>query len=181
MQMQIVPIKLVSISRLELEAVVIGVCLLSNIMKESCFHITRSILWTDSQVVVDWLSTIMKQPVFVANRLKEILASTDAYQWKLVTTKEPADHGTGGINPVTISAKCLTAPAFLSTNQNSAPENSSKHVLAPHKISRSLSEQIIDSTWFATWNNLLLTLATVFILVFRVKKQRSKDQQYISI
>ena len=85
---KIVPIKQNSISKLELEAAVIGVRILSTIMKESSFHITRSTLWTDGQVVLDWLSTTKKQPVFVANRLKEILASTDAYQWKHVTTKK---------------------------------------------------------------------------------------------
>ena len=128
---KVAPIKQISIPKLELEAAVIGVRILSTIMKESSFQITRSTLWTDSQVVLDWLSTTKKQPVFVANRLKEILASTDACQWKHVTTKEnPADHGTRGLNPDKIPAKWLTAPAFLSTRQLSAPENFPKHVLA---------------------------------------------------
>ena len=73
-----------------------------------------------------------------------------------------------------------TVPAFFSKRQLSVPENSSKHVLATHEISRSLSEQIIDSTRFSTWNKLLLTLATVFNLVFQIKKQRYKDQQHIT-
>ena len=176
---KVAPIKQISIPKLELEAAVIGVRILSTIMKESSFHITRSTLWTNSQVVLDWLSTTKKQPVFVANRLKEILASTDAYQWKHITTKEnPADHGTRGLNPDEIPAKWLSAPAFLSTRQLSAPENSPKHVLATHEISRNLSEQKIDPTRFSTWNKLLLTLATVFNLVFRIRKQRPKDQQY---
>ena len=163
------PFNQISIPKLELEAAVIGVRLLSTIMKESSFHITRSTLWTDNQVVLDWLSTNKKQPVFVANRLREILASTDAYQWNHVTTKEdPADHGTRGLNPDEIPAKWLTAPAFLSTRQLSAPENSSKHVLATHEISCNLSELIIDP--FLTWKKLLLTLAIAFNLVFRIKK-----------
>ena len=148
---KVAPIKQISIPKLELEAAVIGVRILSTIMKESSFHITRSTLWTDRQVVLDWLSTTKKQPVFVANRLNEILASTDAYQWKHVTTKEnPADHGTRCLNPDEIPAKWLTAPAFLATRQLSAPENSPKHVLATHEISRNLSEQIIDPTRFST-------------------------------
>ena len=77
-------------------------------------------------------------------------------------------------------AKWLTAPAFFSTRQLTAPENSSKHVLATHELSRNLSEQIIDPTRFSTWSKLLLTLAAVFELVFRIKKQRPKDQQYIT-
>ncbi|XP_075239314.1 uncharacterized protein LOC142334873 [Convolutriloba macropyga] len=77
---KVAPIKQISIPKLELETAVIGVHLLSTIMKESSFHITRSTIWTDSQVVLDWLSTTKKQPAVVANRLKEILASTGAYQ-----------------------------------------------------------------------------------------------------
>ena len=148
---KVAPIKQISIPKLELEAAVIGVRILSTIMKESSFHITRSTLWTDSQVVLDWLSTTKQQPVFVANSLKEILASTDAYQLKHVTTKKiPADHGTRDLNPDEIPAKWLTAPAFLSIRQLSAPENSPKHVLATHEISRNLSVQIIDPTQFST-------------------------------
>ena len=123
-----------------------------------------------------------RQPVFVANRLKEILASTDADQWKHVTTKEnPAHHGSRRLNSDQIPAKWLTAPAFISTIPLSVPENSSKHVLGTHETPRSLSEQIIDSTRFSMWNKLLLTLATVFNLIFRIKKQRPKDQQYITL
>ena len=138
---KVAPIKQISLPKLELEAAVIGVRLLSTIMKGLSFHITRSTLWTDSQVVLDWLSTTKKQPVFVTNRLKEIRASTDAYQWKHVTTKEnPADHGTRGLNPDKIPVKWLTAPSIFPTKQLSAPENSSKHVLATHEISRNLLE-----------------------------------------
>ena len=154
--------------KLELEAAVSGVRILSTIMKELSLRITRSTLWTDSQVVLNWLSTTKKQLVFVANRLKEVLASTDAYQWKHVTTKEnPADHGTRGLNPDETPAKWLASTAFISTRQLSGTENSPKHVLATHEISRNLSEQIIDPTRFSTWNKLLLTLARYHIIGLR--------------
>ena len=120
---KVAPNKQITLTKLELEAAVIGVRLLSTITNESSFQITRSSLWTDSQVVLDWLSTTKRQTVFVLNRLKKILASTDAYQWKHVTTKEnPADYGTPGLNLDEIPAKWLTAPVFLSTRRLSAPE-----------------------------------------------------------
>ena len=53
-------------------------------------------------------------------------------------------------------------------------------MLATHEISHNLLEQIIDPTRFSSWNKLLLTLATVFNLVFWIKKQRTKDQLYIT-
>ena len=70
---KVAPIKQISIPKLELEAAVIGVRLLSTIMKESSFHITRSTLWTDSQVVLDWLSTIKKQPALLRIASKKSL------------------------------------------------------------------------------------------------------------
>ena len=70
---KVAPIKQISIPKLELEAAVIGVRILSTIMKESSFHITRSTLWTDSQVVLDWLSTTKKQPVFLRIASKKSL------------------------------------------------------------------------------------------------------------
>ena len=164
-----------------MEAAVIRVRLVSTIMKDSSFHITRSTLWTDSQVVLDWLSTTKKRHIFVVNRLKEILASADAYQWKHVTTKEnPANHGNCGLNPDESPAKWLTTPALLSKRQLSAPENSSKNVLAMHEFSRNFLEQVIELTRFSTWNKLLLTSATAFTLVFWIKKQKPKEQQYIT-
>ena len=123
---KVAPIKQVSIPKLELEAAVIGVKLFSTNMRESSFYFTRSTLWTVSPVVLDWLSTTKKQPLFVANRIKEILASADTYQWKQVTTEDNlADHGTRGFNPDEITAKLLTAPAFLSTRQRS--KKSTRH------------------------------------------------------
>ena len=140
--------KKISTPKLELEAAVIGVRPRSTIMKESSFLITRSTLWTDSQVVTDWLSTTKKQPVFVGNRVKEILASTNAFHSKhVITLENAADHGTHGLNPSEPPAKRLTTPAFLSTRQSSLPENPSKHVLATHEISSNFSEQIIDSVF----------------------------------
>ena len=94
--------------------------------------------------------------------------------------KNPANHGTRGLNLDKIPAKWLTSPAIFSTRHLSAPENSPQHVLATHEISRNLSEQIIDPTRFSTWNKLLLTSATVFKLFFRIRKQRPKYQQYIT-
>ena len=94
---KVAPIKQISIPKLELEAAVNGVRLFSTII--------RSTLWTGSQVVLDWLSTNKKQTVFVAIHFKEILASTDAYQWKHVTNKEnPTDHETLGLKPDKIPA-----------------------------------------------------------------------------
>ena len=123
---KVAPIKQVSILKLELEAAVIGVSLFSTIMRGSSFYFTRSTLWTVSQVVLDWLSTTKKQSLFVANRIKEVLASADTYQWKQVTTEDNlADHGTRGFNPDEITATLLTAPAFLSTRQRS--KKSTRH------------------------------------------------------
>ena len=57
----------------------------------------EAVFWTDIQVVLDWIASSKKQTAYIANRLREKLATTEAKQWKHVPTlHNPADHGTSG-------------------------------------------------------------------------------------
>ena len=96
---KVAPIKQTSVPKLELEAEVIGVRLHCTIVKESSFTIDKTLFWTDSQVVLDCIASSKKQPVYIANRLREIAASTRTKQWRHVSTlNNPADHGTRGLD-----------------------------------------------------------------------------------
>ena len=80
----------------------------------------RVYLWTDSRVVLDWISSTTKQNVFVSNRLEENKNAIKTNEWNHVhTTFNPADHGTHGLEPLEISPKWLTAPQFLQDNESS--------------------------------------------------------------
>ena len=90
----------------------------STILKESSFTINKTLFWTDSQVVLDWIESSKKQPVYTANRLREIAASTKPKQWRHISTQNnPADHGTRGLDPREISLKWLQPPEFLSSSE----------------------------------------------------------------
>ncbi|XP_075250850.1 uncharacterized protein LOC142343048 [Convolutriloba macropyga] len=64
---KVAPLKQTSVPKLELEAAVIEVRLHSTIVKESSFTIDKTLFWTDSQVVLYWIVSSKKQPVYIAN------------------------------------------------------------------------------------------------------------------
>ena len=95
---KVAPIKKTSVSKMELEAAVIGVRLLQLIQREMTMTIDQNFLLSDSQIVLDWIASNKKQNVFVANRLQEIHKSSLPQQWHHISTYlNPADHGTRGL------------------------------------------------------------------------------------
>ena len=53
---------------------------------------------TDSTTVLQWLGSLDKQPLFVANRVSEVLESTTVDQWfHLSASDNPADPATKGM------------------------------------------------------------------------------------
>ena len=55
-------------------------------------------MWTDGITVLQLLESSSKQPVFVANRLGDILETATVDEWYHIDTgNNPADKGTRGI------------------------------------------------------------------------------------
>ena len=49
-------------------------------------------LWNDNQIVLRWLTSEKKHPIFIKNRVREIKELTDTYKWRYCPTKSnPAD------------------------------------------------------------------------------------------
>ena len=68
--------------------------------------VERTIMWTDSTTLLQWLQTTEKLPVFVANRLAEILELTTTDEWNYARTTEnenPADAGIRGLSANALS------------------------------------------------------------------------------
>ena len=83
--------------KLELEAAVLGTRRRTLIETEMTLKFEKVYLWTDSRVVLDWISSTKKQNVFVSNRIEEIKKTTKTDEWNHVPTNfNPADHGTRG-------------------------------------------------------------------------------------
>ena len=94
-------------------------------MKEHESKIHSSNFWTDSTVVLQWIhSSHRKQQVFVANRVAEILDTTNVSQWNHVSgINNPADIGTRAINVDELKrSEWLTGPAWLKQRENEWPE-----------------------------------------------------------
>ena len=89
-----------SIPRLELQAAVMAVRLKEQIVKEHESKVLNCSFWTDFTTVLQWIhSSHRKQQVFVANRVAEILDTTNVSQWNHVSgINSPADIGTRAIN-----------------------------------------------------------------------------------
>ena len=96
---RVAPIRNMTVAKFEMQATVFGVRLRELILDEHDIQIERIVHWTDSTTVLQWLhSANKKQPVFVANRVAEILEGSTIDQWRHVERKmNPADIGTRGM------------------------------------------------------------------------------------
>ena len=110
----------ITIPRLELLGILIGVCALKFVEKE--LHLPK-ILYTDSQCVLQWMQTAKPLPVFITNRLKEI-KEHQGICFKYVPTKDnPADIATRGQSPSELSSFIWwTGPQWLLQHKNQWPE-----------------------------------------------------------
>ena len=83
-------------------------------MEEHDFEVDQIVHWTDSTTVLQWLhASNNKQPVFVANRVAEILEHSNIDQWRHVEGKtNPADIETRGMTVEALKeSEWLTGPA----------------------------------------------------------------------
>ena len=122
---RVAPMRHLSIPRLELQAAVMAVRLKEQIVKEHEMKINSCSFWSDSTTVLQWIhSSHRKKQVFVANRVAEILDTTDVSQWKHVSgINNPADVGTRAINIEELKrSEWLTGPAWLKRPESEWPE-----------------------------------------------------------
>lgn len=95
---RLAPVNGITIPRMELMAVLIGVRCLKFVGDQLKIKLDESYLWTDSQCVLGWLNSVKTLPVFVKNRVKEIKLH-DKVRISYVSTKEnPADIATRSTN-----------------------------------------------------------------------------------
>jgi hypothetical protein len=94
---RLAPLKKLSITRLELLALVIGLRCLQFVKSHLHLPILDSSIWTDSQCVLHWLHTKKQLSVFVKNRVNEIKKISENVTISYVPSKDnPADIASRG-------------------------------------------------------------------------------------
>ena len=133
----VAPIRNMTVAKLEMQAAVFGVRLRELILEEHDNEVDQIVHWTDSTTVLQWLhASNNKQPVFVANRVAEILENSTIDQWRHVEGKmNPADIETRGMTVEALKeSEWLTGPAWLTETEDAWPE-------APEKLQFSIQEE----------------------------------------
>lgn len=92
----VAPLKTKSIPRLELDAAVLAVRVLNMVRSADSWNVARVCMWTDAKDVLWWLrSSTRRYKSYVANRVSNILDSTQVEQWRWTPTHQnPADWAT---------------------------------------------------------------------------------------
>ena len=95
---RVAPIKAQFIPKLELQAAMLATRLKDYILTALTVCINHVYMRTDSTTVLQLLNSTEKLPVFVANRVGEILESTTIDEWHHVLSGDnPSDTGTRGV------------------------------------------------------------------------------------
>lgn len=126
--------------------------------------------WLDATIVLSWIrGDINKWPVFVANRIGMIHATTNVSQWNHVSTHEnPADYSSRGLTAQQIIGleTYWHGPKWLSEPQNKWPKSDWNFLEADqlektvHVADVSIKESMIQN--YSSLNRLLRITASLF-------------------
>jgi len=117
---RVAPLRPLSIPRLELQAAVMGARMLDTIKKSHGGPeglLERSVLWSDSRTVLQWIKGDPRRyKQFVAQRIGEIVETTEGDSWRWVPTHENvADEATRDSDRLNLSqnSRWVRGPEFL--------------------------------------------------------------------
>ncbi|KAL0154219.1 hypothetical protein M9458_050473 [Cirrhinus mrigala] len=178
---RVAPTKVVTIPRLELTAAVMSAAVSSMLKEELALKVDREYFWTDSQVVLGYISNEARRfHVFVANRVQRIRETTDPRQWYYINTGEnPADYASRGLTiEELINSNWLTGPRFLWKKEIDAkrgilelsvgdPEVKAVQVLKTEAVMQVDFQQQLSR--FSKWTTVVNVIARIQRLAKKVK------------
>lgn len=130
---KVAPIKKLTIPKLEITAVLLA-SRLAKFIKEaysSTLTIHNLYIWSDSKISLCWLASNKRLPVYVENRVKEILVKTPDAKYRYVQTKDnPGDLLTRGVAYTDLVASKLwwEGPSWLPHSENWPDQENKGHV-----------------------------------------------------
>ena len=125
-QARVAPLNPTSIPRLELCRAVLAVQAAQTVIKEIDLKISDVIYYTDSKVVLGYITNESRRfYVYVANRVELIRSMSTPEQWRYVETDlNPADLATRGVpSSKLMETSWLVGPEFLRKPERTLPTN----------------------------------------------------------
>ena len=113
----------ITISRLELLGVLIGVRALKFVLNELHLKVTHMVVFTDSLCVLQWLNTKKPLSSFMTNRLREIMALEGVTFRHIPSEQNPADMATRGQPPSELSSMWWNGPSWLTQPEQQWPDS----------------------------------------------------------
>ncbi|XP_006820019.1 uncharacterized protein LOC102803619, partial [Saccoglossus kowalevskii] len=190
----------VSLPRLELMASLIGARLMNFVLEafKSRLSFAKCVLWSDSQIVIHWLNSNKRLPVFIANRVKEIKELLRCATIKYCPIRDnPADLLTRGISTHKLQTSDIwwNGPHWL--QQGDWPvcdlfDNAMNHVsvtnnahtgnenteTTPENAQTAPTigiQHIVDAGRFGSLDKLLCVTALVLRFITRLKRQNPRN------
>ncbi|XP_028171679.1 uncharacterized protein LOC114360986 isoform X2 [Ostrinia furnacalis] len=190
---KIAPLKSSTIPRLELCGALIGTRLYKKIIKSLTIQLDKSYFWTDSTVILGWLSAPSSRlKTFVRNRVNEIHENTNNQVWCYVPSKEnPADLVSRGVRADTLSVSSLwwTGPSFLhslnvsypTVNPETLPETND-NILPEMSFVSDVSENVINNliSKMSNFSKLVRVLAYVKRFINNLKHNEISNNLHLT-
>uniref|UniRef100_A0A1I7VXR2 Integrase catalytic domain-containing protein n=2 Tax=Loa loa TaxID=7209 RepID=A0A1I7VXR2_LOALO len=184
---RIAPVKGITIPKLELLAILIGVRATKFIVKQLEIEDVRVTLWSDSQCALQWIRNRSRLlPKFIQNRIDEIRMSKISYRY-IPSRFNPADIATKGyMSPTQLAnfEQWWTGPQWLKDDESTWPqwENNIYHEHEEHEtkiciataITKTVSIRsfrLVDATRISKWTKLKRTAAWALRFIRYMSKE----------
>ena len=116
---RVAPMKVMTVLKLELQAALLAASLKREICRALTVSVDKIFMRTHSTIILQWINSTNKHPIFIANRVSEILENNSVDQWNHVATCDnPADADTRGMSAEVLrSSSWVRGSDFLRTEQ----------------------------------------------------------------